>query len=204
MEIIKKLKMYTMFVTLLYVIMGLIMLLNPQFILDAVNYIVGIFVLIYGVIYIVRFLSKNTFNTLSKFSLLAGLLCIVFGVYILLNPTLLSSIIPFAAGMLLLVDGLGKLKDSVAFKKVEYTRWWIGLVISIIFVGFGIYMILNAFNVSKVIIRIIGAVLIVDALSDIWSYFCYKKYQPTSSVKQENSKEIEGVKEANVIEVKEK
>jgi uncharacterized membrane protein HdeD (DUF308 family) len=86
-----------MFVTLLYVIMGLIMLLNPQFILDAVNYIVGIFVLIYGVIYIVRFLSKNTFNTLSKFSLLAGLLCIVFGVYILLNPTLLSSIIPFAS-----------------------------------------------------------------------------------------------------------
>ena len=70
------------------------MLLNPGFILDAVNYIVGILILLYGVIYIARFLSKSAINTLSKFSLLAGLLCITFGIYILLNPTLLSSIIP--------------------------------------------------------------------------------------------------------------
>jgi len=200
MEILKKIKMYTLLVSLLYVIMGLIMLLNPGFILDAVNYIVGILILLYGVIYIARFLSKNTFNTLSKFSLLAGLLCVTFGIYILLNPTLLSSIIPFAAGMLLLVDGLGKFKDAMAFKKVNYKRWWIGLIVAVIFIGFGIYMILNAFNVSKLIIRIIGAILIVDAISDLWVYFCYKKYP----VKVENKKEIEDIKEANIIEVKEK
>ena len=200
MEILKKIKMYTLLVSLLYVIMGIIMLLNPGFILDAVNYIVGIFILLYGVIYIARFLARNALNTLSKFSLLAGLLCITFGVYILLNPTLLSSIIPFAAGMLLLVDGLGKLKDALAFKKVNYRRWWIGLVVAILFVGFGIYMIVNAFNVSKLIIRIIGAILIVDAVSDLWAYFCYKKYSP----KKEIRKEIEDVKEANIIEVKEK
>ena len=200
MEILKKIKMYTLLVSLLYVIMGIIMILNPGFILDAVNYIVGILVLLYGVIYIVRFISKNAFNTLSKFSLLAGLLSITFGIYILLNPTLLSSIIPFAAGMLLLVDGLGKLKDSLAFKKVDYNRWWIGLIISIIFIGFGIYMILNSFNVSKVIVQIIGAVLIFDALSDLWVYLCYKKYAPKKEIKRE----LEDIKEANIIEVKEK
>ena len=200
MELLKKIKMYTLFVSLLYVIMGLIMLLNPGFVLDAVNYIVGVFILFYGVIYIIRFLGKNTFNTLSKFSLLAGLLCITFGAYILLNPTLLSSIIPFAAGMLLMVDGLGKFKDSMAFKKVNYRRWWIGLIIAILFIGFGIYMIVNAFNVSKVIIQIIGAILIIDAISDLWVYFCYKKYPP----KQESKKAIEDVKEANIVEVKEK
>ena len=200
MELLKKIRMYTLLVSLLYVIMGIIMLLNPGFVLDAVNYIVGILILLYGVIYIIRFLGKNAFNTLSKFSLLAGLLCITFGVYILLNPTLLSSIIPFAAGMLLLVDGLGKFKDSMAFKKANYNRWWLGLVISILFIGFGIYMILNAFNVSKLIVRIIGAVLIADAISDLWAYLCYKKYTPEKEVK----KEIEDVKEANIIEVKEK
>ena len=92
MELLKKMKMYTLLITLMYVIMGVIMLLNPKFILDAVNYIVGVLVLIYGVIYIVRFLGKSAINTLSKFNLLAGLLCVVFGIYILLNPTLLSSI----------------------------------------------------------------------------------------------------------------
>ncbi len=200
MEILKKIKSYTLLVSLLYFVMGLIMLLNPGFILDAVNYIVGIFILLYGVIYIIRFFSKNDFNTLSKFGLIAGLICITFGIYILINPTLLSSIIPFAAGLLLLVDGLGKLKDSIAFKKVNYRRWWIGLIIAILFVGFGIYMLVNAFNVSKVIIQIIGAILIIDALTDIWVYFGYKKYSPNKEVK----KEIENIKEANIVEVKEK
>ena len=82
MDIFKKLKTYTFLVSILYVIMGLIMLLNPKFICDAVNYIVGVLILLYGVIYIVKFLSKNEFNNLSKFNLLAGLLCIVFwGIY---------------------------------------------------------------------------------------------------------------------------
>ena len=92
----------------------------------------------------------------------------------------------------------------MAFKKVEYKRWWIGLVIAILFVGFGIYMIVNAFNVSKLIIRIIGAILIVDAISDLWVYFCYKKYQPTGGLKSKDIKEISDVKEANIIAIKEK
>lgn len=199
MEILKKIKMYTLMVSLLYVIMGLIMLLNPQFILDAVNYIVGTFILIFGVIYLVKFISKKDFNSLSKFNLLAGLLCITFGIYILLNPTLLSSIIPFSCGMLLLVDGLSKLKESFDLKKYQYNRWWISLIIAVLFIGFGVFMIFKAFAVSKVIIQIIGGILIVDALSDIWSYFCYKKYTP----KKEGKLEIENVKEAKIVEVKE-
>ena len=200
MEFIKKIKMYTLLVSLIYAIIGFIMLLNPQFVLDGFNYVIGILALIYGVIYIAKFLGRKNYNTLSKFNLIIGLVCIIFGVYVLINPTLLSSIIPFAIGLLLIVDGFGKLKDSLTFKKVDYRRWWIGLVVAIIFVGFGIYIIVNAFNVSKLIIRIIGAILIIDALTDIWAYFGYKKYSP----KKETTKELIEVKEANIVEVKEK
>ena len=203
MEFIKKIKMYTLLVSLIYAIIGFIMLLNPQFVLDGFNYVIGVLALVYGVIYIAKFLGRKDYNTLSKFNLIIGLVCIIFGIYVLINPTLLSSIIPFAIGLLLIVDGFGKLKDSLTFKKVDYRRWWIGLVVAIIFVAFGIYIIVNAFNVSKLIIRIIGAILIIDALTDIWAYFGYKKYAP-KNVKTEPKKEIENVKEANIIEYKEK
>lgn len=200
MEIFKKLKTYTYLISIFYVIMGLIMLLNPKFICDAVNYIVGILILVYGIIYIVKFLSKNDFNNLSKFNLLAGLLCIVFGIYILLNPTVLLSIIPFATGMLVLLDGFGKLKNTLDLKKAGFLKWWINLIISILFIGLGIYMMSQSFKVTELVVRFIGAILIVDAISDVWTYFCYKKC----------SKKIEKIiveskaKEANVIEYKEK
>ncbi|MBQ4634241.1 MAG: DUF308 domain-containing protein [Bacilli bacterium] len=200
MEIIKKLKTYTFLVSIFYIIMGLIMLLNPKFICDAVNYIVGILILIYGIIYIAKFLSKNDFNNLSKFNLLAGLLCIVFGAYILLNPTVLLSIIPFATGMLILLDGFGKLKNAIDLKKVGYLRWWISLVISILFIGLGIYMVFQSFKVTELVVRIIGGILIIDALSDVWTYFCYKKY----SKKIEKIMVDANVKEANIVEYKEK
>ena len=203
MEFIKKIKMYTLLVSLIYAIIGFIMLLNPQFVLDGFNYAIGILALVYGVIYIAKFLGRKNYNTLSKFNLIIGLVCIIFGIYVLINPTLLSSIIPFAIGLLLIVDGFGKLKDSLTFKKVDYRRWWIGLVVAIIFVAFGIFIIIKAFAVSKVIIRIIGVILIIDALTDIWAYFGYKKYAP-KTVKTEDKKEIENVKEANIIEYKEK
>ena len=200
MDIFKKLKTYTFLVSILYVIMGLIMLLNPKFVCDAVNYIVGILILLYGVIYIVKFLSKNDFNNLSKFNLLAGLLCIVFGVYILLNPTVLLSIIPFAAGMLILLDGFGKLKSALDLKKIGYIKWWVSLIFSLLFIGLGIYMVFQSFKVTELVVRIIGGVLIVDALSDIWTYFCYKK----CSKKIDKIVVEASAVEANVVEYKEK
>ena len=70
MEFLKKLKMYTLLVSLLYAIMGLIMLLNPQFILDAFNYVIGVFALIYGVIYMIKFFInlklRKVFSTVIK------------------------------------------------------------------------------------------------------------------------------------------
>lgn len=198
MGVLKKLKTYTFLVSIAYFVIGIIMLVNPKFICDAVNYIVGTLVLIYGIIFIVNFLKKNQFNEYSKFNLLAGLLAIVFGLYILLNPTVLLSIIPFVAGMLILLDGFGKLKNALDLKKYNYKSWWIGLLLAVLFIGFGLFAILKSFAVTELIVRIIGAILLVDAISDIWSYFCYKKYVP-----QKNKVVIEN-EETKVIELKEK
>lgn len=200
MEILKKLKTYTFLVSIFYVIMGLIMLLNPKFVCDAVNYIIGILILVYGIIYTVKFFGKNTFTNINKFNLLAGLLCVVFGIYILLNPTVLLSLIPFAAGMLVLLDGFGKLKNALDLKKYGYLKWWVGLIFAFLFIGIGIFMVFQSFKVTELVVRIIGGILIIDALSDVWAYFCYRK----CSKKLEKIVVESNVSEANIVEYKEK
>lgn len=200
MEIVKKLENYSLLVSLLYVMMGIIMIMNPKFVCDAVNYIVGSLVILYGVIYMIKFFSKNSFNNLSKFNLLAGLLSIVFGLYILFNPTLLLSIIPFVTGMLVILDGFGKLKNAIDFKSYGYIRWWVGIIFAVLFIGLGAFMLFKSFAVTELVVRIIGGLLILDAISDIWSYFCYRKYSKKIA-KSFNETEF---KEANVIEYKEK
>ena len=97
----------------------------------------------------------------SKFDLLAGIICISFGLFLILNPDMLVSLIPFCTGVVLFMDAISFIVNSFALKK-----WAVNLVIGIIFLGFSIFVMITAKNISLLLIRFIGGFLIVDALLD--------------------------------------
>ena len=59
MDQIKKIRNYSFAVSIVYIILGLLMILNPKFITDAINYIIGFLIILYGVIYLIN-LSRNS------------------------------------------------------------------------------------------------------------------------------------------------
>ena len=58
MDTLKKFKASSYAVSIIYIIVGLIMLLNPSFVSDAVNYVIGALITIYGIIYSVSLYQK--------------------------------------------------------------------------------------------------------------------------------------------------
>ena len=106
MNVLKKFKSYYFAVSLLYIIIGLIMLLNPKFICDAVNYIIGSLVMLYGIIYLISLYQKREYELLNKFNFLAGVMCISFGVFLILNSSVLMSLIPFCSGVIIFIDSV--------------------------------------------------------------------------------------------------
>ena len=176
MEVINKLKRSAYFVSIIYIIIGLIMLLNPIFVRNAINYIMGIFAILYGVIYIISLYQKKNSEVFSRFNLLGGILCVSFGLFLIVNPDVLFSLIPFCAGVIIFMDALTLIYQSISLKRLEVNKWWIYLIISLIFLGFSIYIIIHAKEISDLLIRIIGAFLIVDAGIDlIITYILSKK-----------------------------
>ena len=74
------------------------------------------------------------------------------------------------------MDALTLIYQSISLKRLEVNKWWIYLIISLIFLGFSIYIIIHAKEISDLLIRIIGAFLIVDAGIDlIITYILSKK-----------------------------
>ena len=142
------------------------MLLNPLFVRNAVNYIMGVFAILYGLVYIITVYQKKDTEFYSKFDLLGGILCISFGLFLIVNPDILFSLIPFCAGVLIFMDSLTLTYQSVSMKRLSVNKWWIGLIIGMIFLAFSIYIIVNAKNISDILIRIIGIFLIFDAIID--------------------------------------
>ena len=167
MEMIRKFKNSVYAVSIVYIIVGLIMLLNPSFIGNAVNYILGVLVIIYGIIYTFTTYQKKD-GVFNKFDLLAGVICISFGLFLIVNKDVLLSLIPFSMGVIIIMDALGGIIKSIKLKKMNFKRWWILLSINIIFFVFAVYIIIKANAISELLIRIIGGFLIVDAIMDFF------------------------------------
>ena len=177
--------------SLVYIIVGIIMVLNPKFVTDAINYVIGGLVILVGVIFVIKLLQDKDFKQFSKIELLISLLCIGLGLFIMFNSNLLTSILPLAAGVLIFLDSISQMMKSFKLKKNKAKLWYINLIVGLIFFGFSLYIILNAMNVTYLVIRLIGIVLIIDAVFEFYTSFKLKEYD--NNVK---------VIETEVIEIK--
>ena len=109
------------------------------------------------------------------------------------NPEVLVSIIPFIAGMIILMDAFEKVKHAIDLKKMNLDEWWIDLIVSMLFIVFGLIVIINPFKTAKLLIRILGIFFLVDCFADVWNNFSYEKIK----IRDGKEKEIVVIDEKN-------
>jgi len=164
-------------VSIVYIIGGLIMLLNPNFINDAVSYVIGVLIIIYGIIYSISLYQKKDVEMIGKFDFLAGIMCISFGLFLIFNPDVLVSLIPFCTGIIIFMDAFRFIINSFKLKKLGFSSWKINLIIGIIFLGFSIFIIIKAKDISLLLLRFVGGFLIVDAFLDFFTEIRFRKME---------------------------
>lgn len=173
--------------SILYVIFGLIMLLLPGVIIDSFGLVIGAFCLFIGVSQIYAYNISN-YNVSKNVNLVLGIVLILFGIYIFINPKFVTSIIPIIVGVLIIVNAFGKLSQLVLIKKSGFDINNINLIINIVFLILGCILIFNPLKSIELLLRIVGIILLIDGLYD---YFLgnsqtikrYKKVIKTVNVK---------------------
>lgn len=179
---LNKVKSFYFAVSIFYIIIGLIMLLNPEFIANFINYVIGSIILVYGIVYLIKLYQQKN-GEVIKFDFLAGVFLLSLGLYLVLNSNILLTLIPFCSGFIIILDGVYQLINSFKLKKNNYHLWYINLIIGLLFIGFAVYIMINYLNISYLIIRIVGGVLIFDALTDFYTYFVMKKNKKANEIK---------------------
>ena len=169
-------------INLIYVIAGIIMVVNPKFVCDALNYIVGSLIIVVGIIFISRILQHKEIKSLTKIELLITLLCIGLGLFLIFNSKLLVSLLPIGTGVLIFLDSISQIMKSFKLKKNGLKYWYINLIVGLLFLAFAIYIIVKATSITYLIVRFIGAVLIIDAIMEFYTYFKLKEYNGTVKV----------------------
>ncbi|MBR3208968.1 MAG: DUF308 domain-containing protein [Bacilli bacterium] len=161
--------------SLLYFLMGVIMLMFPAIVSDFVCYFVGLLFMFFGVAAIIMYFKTEIKTPYISTLLILGIFICSFGIYICLNPRFFASFIPLVVGIFMLADAISKLSIAFDMKKLEYTNWWHMFITSFIILVCGLLLVFNPFKAVTVSIMAIGAILIVDSITNIFTIYSYSK-----------------------------
>ena len=73
------------------------------------------------------------------------------------------------------MDALSFIINSFALKKLNYKSWIVNFIFGMVFLCFAIFIIVQAKNISLLVIRFIGVFLIIDALLDFFTVLRFNK-----------------------------
>ena len=193
MKYLVKIKNTTIFTSIIYFAIGVLMLLNPEFVSNSICYVIGALVLAFGILKLVSYLGTEVKNLFTGILLFTSIISIGLGIYIIFSPEKFISMIPFLVGIIMIVDGIQKLIQVESIKKAGYDKPTALLIYAIFLIILGVILLKNPFGAIKIVIRIIGVFLIVDAIEEL---ITVKKYEKVfKEYKEKDSKEVKIIDE---------
>lgn len=168
-EYLKNMKISFILAALLSIALGVVLLLWPGITTTVICYAFGAILAVHGLVSIVSFFFSRTGG--FAFELLLGIVSGALGVLFLVQPQIIISILPVAIGLFIMVDGLVNLKRAFELRRLEYGRWGVTLLLSLVSVGLGLLVLFHPYLAAEALVMVIGGVLIYEGLSDLWAIF---------------------------------
>lgn len=169
--------------SIILICIGIFLLVNPETTLAAISYFIGIFLMVWGLVPIVRYFSDKDSKNYLEFTFIIGIFSFIFGVIVMIKPNIISSIIPLLLGMWMIINGGIKLYYSLIMNK--QTNSMSSIILSVIILVCGIVLICNPFGGAVVLTQIVGISLIFYSIVDLAE--CYNLNKTYKNFKNEST-----------------
>lgn len=172
MKEVKQFSKSYILISALYVALGIVLLVWPTASVKMICYGLGFAMVVLGATYGILYFTKDNASGFLQLDLVIGIVCLAFGVFILLNPTFLSTVLPFAMGIILLLGAVVKLQSSFRMKHLKFQKWYVMLICAIVIIALGIILLWNPFPKEWHMLFYIGICLIFDGMTNLVSLIC--------------------------------
>lgn len=159
--------------SILLILFGTILLMNPDFGSAAVAAILG-WILIGGGAagLLIGFLS---WPGLGIGELVGSCALLGAGIYLLKNPLMLASLLGILLGILLASQGLGALRDALRVKR--YGGFYqLGLILGIAMITLGLFLVFSPMATSRFVMTAAGLVMVACGIVNLVSHKKAAKY----------------------------
>lgn len=165
----------TIISSIITIFLGILLFFQAENTLKMISYIIGIFLLVVGIASIIKTTTNKQVKLYINTSFMIGVFSSIVGFILLINPKLLTSILPFCIGGWMIISGALKIQTTFALKENLNDTWKKMLIYAIVVLALGIILIVNPFGGAVFATKIIGIFLIIYSIADIVGTFMIKK-----------------------------
>lgn len=160
--------------SILMIVLGLVLAIWPGHVMTTALTILGIALLVGGGLMIFSWYRGRGRNA-SVITLAEGIVFAIAGLIVLVAPRFLISIVPFAVGACITLNGIFNLAQAFDQRKARYDRWNMSLAMGILTVVLGVLIMLNPFSTMEMLLVAIGVIIIYNGVSNLLIELGYRK-----------------------------
>lgn len=157
----------SLFSSLVYVILGLVLILVPGLTMTTLVRIGAGALIATGIFDLLRYVFHKESDGKLNNRLVTGVILTIAGGILMSKPTLVINLVPTILGIALMIEGLVKLQRAIDLFRMKYTKWLSVLLVAAISLAIGILVLTNPFNTARTLVVIIGIGLVFAGLTGV-------------------------------------
>lgn len=171
-DIFKRTAIVSILTSIIFAILGVVMILNPEATIEIVASVLGITIIVIGAEKIISYFVLKGNLDFFNYELIYGIIAILFGILIMTHSATFAAIVRIIIGIWIAYAGLIKINMSLKLKSAGIKSWAVVLTLSIISLLAGILVMFT--NTSSIVI-ITAVVMIIYAVADVIDEFIFMK-----------------------------
>ena len=155
--------------SVLFCAAGILFIAAPELSVSIIGVCIGVAMILFGIVKLIGYFSKDLFRLAFQFDLEFGILMIILGVIVLLNPGNLMAFICVALGISILLDGLFKIRIAMDSKQFGIKSWWLILALAIITGVIGVFLIFDSVIGARTLSVFLGLTLLSEGVLNLYT-----------------------------------
>ena len=154
-------------VSVLLLLVGAALAFFPDSSTLVLGTILGILFLLFGLVKLIGFFSKDPYQLVFESDLVFGILYLALGLLLLLRPAHTMAFFGIVFGLMLLADGLTRVRIALDARPFGIRAWWLILVSAIATAILGVVLLFHPGEGTQVLTQLLGISLMVDGVMNI-------------------------------------
>ena len=158
--------------SIIYVLIGIILLIVSDAPMIAVTYIFSVLLILSGLILAMYYIGREVTPENESYDLVAGIVSVAAGVYLLIHAKLVTPWLPAVMGVLIVLSGIITFQNALDLRRLKQILWAPVFLISLLSMGLGFLILYYPFEKTSTLLRVIGVSLFIsggiDVVTALW------------------------------------